>query len=54
MSWDFDCTEGLIGLSRKALEVAKPEDFFEGFYVDGYTYNDWLNPLDFGQRKLPK
>ncbi len=50
MSWDFECVEGLIGLSSNVVSKACPEEFFEGFYVTAETYNDWLNPVDFFKR----
>jgi hypothetical protein len=53
MTWEFDGVEALIGLSNEALKVAKPEDFFEGFYVGEDTYTDWANPLDFTPRDAP-
>lgn len=53
MAWEFDGVEALIGLSEDAVKVARPEEFFEGFYVGEDTYTDWANPLDFAPRDAP-
>lgn len=48
---EFDGTETIIAMTAQALNLARPESYFEGFYAKADTYCDWLNPLDFFERE---
>ncbi|NSY37196.1 hypothetical protein [Leisingera sp. ANG59] len=47
MTWSLDGTEAIIAMTSKALQMARPEDFFEGWYADEGTYADVFNPSGF-------
>lgn len=49
--WGHDETYGFICISEDARLLADPADFFEGQYAGVDTYCDWLNPVDFFERK---
>ena len=49
--WSFDDTYGYLCISEKARMLADPAGFFEGQYAGVDTYCDWLNPVDFFERK---
>lgn len=49
--WCHDETYGFICISEDARLLADPADFFEGQYAGVDTYCDWLNPIDFFERK---
>lgn len=51
LTWEFDSTDALIALTTDALSLAKPEEFFEGWYADEKTYCDVLNPPEFIRRE---
>lgn len=51
MSWDNECIAPLIAMTVSARQMARPEDFFEGWYADETTYSDVFNPKDFLRRK---
>ena len=51
MTWGFDGTEAIIAMTSRALEIAKPENFFEGWYADAGTYEDVFNPVEFLNRE---
>lgn len=38
-------------MTSRALEIAKPENFFEGWYADAGTYEDVFNPVEFLNRE---
>ena len=49
--WSFDEVYGFLCLSEEARLLVDPFDFFEGQYAGVDTYCDWLNPVDFFERK---
>ncbi|UWQ61390.1 hypothetical protein K3723_10920 [Leisingera caerulea] len=51
MTWGFDGTEAIIAMTSRALEIAKPENFFEGWYAGAGTYEDVFNPVEFLNRE---
>jgi len=51
LTWEFDCAQALVALSDFALRQCRPEEFFEGWYVDETTYSDVFNPRDFFLRE---
>lgn len=48
----WEGVEVLIAMTDQALEQARPEDFFEGWYADETTYSDVFNPRDFMEREI--
>ncbi|MEW2911748.1 hypothetical protein [Leisingera sp. JC11] len=50
MTWSLDGTVAIIAMTDRALEVARPEGFFEGWYADTGTYEDVFNPVEFLKR----
>lgn len=51
LTWDFEATEIIIGMTERALKQARPEEFFEGWYADERTYSDVFNPPSFLERQ---
>ena len=49
--WGYDDTYGFLCMSEGVRLLADPADFFEGQYAGADTYCDWLNPVDFFERK---
>lgn len=50
MTTDFDDSAALIAMTRAAHDLARPEDFFEGWYAGPDTYADVFNPVDAFER----
>lgn len=48
--WEFDGTVALVAMDHRALAIARPENFFDGWYADTTTYSDVFNPHDFFER----
>lgn len=51
LTWAFESTEIIIGMTDRALKLARPEDFFDGWYADERSYSDVHNPADFLTRR---
>ncbi|MBY6054855.1 hypothetical protein [Leisingera daeponensis] len=51
MTWGFDGTEAIIAMTSRTLEMARPENFFEGWYADAGTFADVFNPVEFLKRE---
>jgi len=51
LTWAFESTEIIIGMTDRALQQARPEEFFAGWYADERTYSDVHNPSDFLPRR---
>jgi len=43
-SWDFENNFGLVAMKNNALQLARTEDFFEGWYVDENTLGAIFDP----------
>lgn len=54
MSWGFDDTYGLLGLSDALKNRVDPDSYFEGFWVTPDMYCDVFNPVGFFDRQPPK
>jgi hypothetical protein len=52
LTWEFESTEIIIGMTDRALSHAAPENFFEGWYADQNTYFDVHNAPDFLKRRI--
>lgn len=51
LTWAFESTEIIIGMTDRALKQARPEDFFDGWYADEHTYSDVHNPANILARR---
>ncbi|EDZ45877.1 hypothetical protein RBY4I_1088 [Rhodobacterales bacterium Y4I] len=51
MTWSLDGTEAIVAMTSRALEMGRPENFFEGWYADAGTYADVFNPVEFLKRE---
>lgn len=52
LTWQFDGTEALVAMTDQAFQKARPELFFEGWYVREGDYSDVFNPKDFFKRRM--
>ena len=50
ITWKLDSTEALIAMTERARSQGRPEELFEGWYVDETAYCDVFNPRDFLDR----